>query len=785
VRRITAPFFALSAIVLLSAPAGAQPRESGAGHGGPAGERAWRRAAASARAMAARRSASEGRGDPAIQETARIERVSVAPRLEDYLGGSPPPGSRAVGQFVQREPGDGVPASQRTDAYLSYDDDHLYVVFVCHDSEPDKIRARRTRREGFGGDDVVGVVLDTFHDRRRSYVFLVNPLGIQMDGVATEGQNDDYTFDTLWRSEGRVTSFGYVVWISLPFKSLRFPATGTQTWGMALGRIIPRNNETSFWPYITRRIAGFGQQFATLEGLERISPGRNIQFIPYAAFAGARFLETEGPSFETDADGRAGLDAKVVVKDAFTIDAALNPDFSQIESDEPQVTINQRFEVFFPERRPFFIENASYFDLPIQLFFSRRIADPQFGGRLTGKSGGWAIGALTSDDRAPGRRVGASSPVFGDRTGTAVIRAQRDFGEQSGIGFLGTSRDFADSFSRVVSVDGRVKLHTNWVVNGQIALSRTAALDGVAATGSALQAAVTRSGRTFEYAARYRDIDPGFRAPLGFVQRVDMRELEQNVDYNWRPARGPVVRFGPDLVARAIWNHDGRLEDWLVSPDFNVEMKGQTFAGVDYRESFERFEGLEFRKRSVEPSVTTSWLRWLSISGSYTWGSEINYFPAAGLEPFLGRARQASLGVTLRPLPPLRLDATYLFSGLAVRSERPIVGEAPGSRIFSNHILRSRVNYQFTRALSMRTIVDYGAVLPNAALVDLTQDKRFTADVLFTYLLNPGTALYVGYTDRYENLRIDPLEGGLTRVSSPFQSVGRQVFVKASYLLRF
>jgi hypothetical protein len=167
------------------------------------------------------------------------------------------------------------------------------------------------------------------------------------------------------------------------------------------------------------------------------------------------------------------------------------------------------------------------------------------------------------------------------------------------------------------------------------------------------------------------------------------------------------------------------------------------------------------------------------------WGSEINYFPAAGLEPFLGRARQASLGVTLRPLPPLRLDATYLFSGLAVRSERPIVGEAPGSRIFSNHILRSRVNYQFTRALSMRTIVDYGAVLPNAALVDLTQDKRFTADVLFTYLLNPGTALYVGYTDRYENLRIDPLEGGLTRVSSPFQSVGRQVFVKASYLLRF
>jgi hypothetical protein len=714
-----------------------------------------------------------------------ISRVSEPPRLEDYLNGAPPGAARPITGFVQREPGDGVPASQRTAAYLSYDDDHLYVVFVCHDRQPDQVRARRTRREGFMGDDAVGIVLDTFHDKRRAYIFLVNPLGIQLDGITAEGQDDDYSFDTLWRSEGALTPFGYVVWMAVPFKSLRFPAGADQTWGVALGRIIPRANETSFWPQITRRVAGFIQQFATLEGLERISPGRNIQLIPYGAFAGARFLEPARTAYESEADGRVGLDAKLVVKDAFTVDMALNPDFGHVESDEPQVTINQRFEVFFPERRPFFIENATYFEAPIQLFFSRRVADPQFGGRITGKVGGWALGAIAVDDRAPGRPSVADTSASDGRAGIAVVRAQRDFGEQSSVGLFVTSRDFADSFSRLGSMDGRVKLGANWIVIGQAAFGRTSDVGAEARTGSALFASVRRDGRQFQYSATYEDIDPGFRAPLGFVRRVDIRQISQRIEYNWRPAGGRVVSFGPNLIARANWDHAGQLQDWLVSPDFSLEPKGQTFVGIDHRQEMELFEGIEFRKRSTEIGARSDWLRWVSLAAAYTWASEINFFPAEGITPFLGSARTAQAGVTLRPFPPLRIDQTYLFSGLAVRDrvpQRPGVRE--GAEVFRNHILRSRVNYQFTRELSMRAIVDSAAVLPNAALVDLARRKDVTADVLFTYLLNPGTALYVGYTDRYESF--DSLGAGTAApLSPPFRSVGRQVFVKASYLFRF
>jgi Domain of unknown function (DUF5916) len=723
-------------------------------------------------------------GSAKAQPTTPISRVSEPPRLEDYVNGVPPPGGAlAITEFLQREPGDGVPASQQTAAYLSYDDEHLYVVFVCHDEQPDQVRARRTRREGFIGDDAVGIILDTFHDKRRAYIFLVNPMGIQLDGVTAEGRDDDYTFDTLWRSEGRLTPFGYIVWMAVPFKSLRFPAGADQTWGLALGRIIPRANETSFWPQITRRVAGFIQQFATLEGLERISPGRNIQLIPYGAFAGARFRDLERTALQSDVDIRIGLDAKLVVKDAFTVDMALNPDFSQVESDEPQVTINQRFEVFFPERRPFFIENATYFEAPIQLFFSRRVADPQFGGRITGKTGGWALGAIAVDDRAPGRRPVAGMPASNRRAGAVVVRAQRDFGEQSNMGLFMTSGDFADSFSRMGSLDGRVKLGANWIVIGQAAFGRTADLNAEALTGSALLASVSRDGRQFEYSASYEDIDPGFRAPLGFVQRVDMRQIEQRIEYNWRPAGRRVVSFGPNLITRTLWDHAGQLQDWLVSPDFSLELTRQTFVEIDHRQEMVRFEGIEFRKRSTQVGIRSEWLRSLSVTADYTWASEINFDPAEGIKPFLGTARTAEVGVTLRPFAPLRIDQTYLFSGLTVRDrvpERPDVRQ--GSEVFRNHILRSRVNYQFTRELSMRAIVDYAAVLPNVALVDLERRKDVTADVLFTYLLNPGTAVYVGYTDRYESF--DPA-GAAGPPLPPFQSGGRQVFVKASYLFRF
>ncbi|HEX6973775.1 MAG TPA: carbohydrate binding family 9 domain-containing protein, partial [Vicinamibacterales bacterium] len=249
-----------------------------------------------------------------------IPRAATPPTLADYLDGVPRPDEAAVTTFVQREPGDGVPASQKTEAYVSYDSTHLYVIFVARDDDPSQVRASLARRENFGNDDFVGIILDTFHDRRNSYLFICNPLGVQLDGVNTDGEDDDYSFDTVWASEGRRTDFGFVVRMAIPFKSLRFASAPEQEWGIAFARAIRRNNETSFWPYLTRRIASIAQQLATARGVRDISPGRNMQVIPYGAFAGARFLDEERPAFVTDTEGRAGLDGKFVIKDAFTLD---------------------------------------------------------------------------------------------------------------------------------------------------------------------------------------------------------------------------------------------------------------------------------------------------------------------------------------------------------------------------------------------------------------------------------------------------------------------------------
>jgi hypothetical protein len=714
--------------------------------------------------------------------TITIPRVTVPPAIDDYRDGSPRPGEVAVNTFTQREPSDGVPASQQTEAYLSYDDHHLYVIFVARDRQPGLVRASLTRREGFENDDWVGIMLDTFRDRRRAYLFIVNPLGVQLDGVNTDGEQDDYTYDTVWESQGRLTDFGYVVRIAIPFKSLRFSGMPEQEWGIGLARTIVRNNETSFWPYVTARVSGIAQQLATARGLRDISPGRNVQFIPYAAFAGARFLDAETPDYVTDADGRAGVDAKFVLKDAFTFDLTFNPDFSQVESDEPQVTINQRFEVFFPEKRPFFIENASYFETPINLFFSRRIADPQGGIRATGKSGGWALAGLAIDDRAPGRQLAPAAPGYHDRTGIAVIRAQRDLPDQSAIGLLATTRNFASDDSQVFAIDGRYRLSDTWVLTGQAAVSTTTSLDGERATGPALSLELDRTGRSWGAFFRYDDFSPDFKTTLGFVPRVDMRRFRPFVRYTWFPDRAGFVSIRPELSGGMLWDHQGTLQDWDVNSELQVELKGQTELEVGYERSMERFADVEFEKDALSFRFETAWLKWLALSAGFDRGQEINFFPSQEVRPFLANGIETDASLTLKPLAQLRIDQVYLFTRLGVRETLPIAPR--GQVIVTNHIWRSRASYQFTRRLSLRAIVDYSAVLPESRLIDLEREKRFTADLLGTFMVNPWTALYVGYNDGYGNMALDTTTGELRPTDSPFHSVGRQIFVKLSYLFR-
>jgi len=720
----------------------------------------------------------------------RLSRTSSPPRLEDYVRGARGEDHVCVSDFRQREPGDGVPVSLETTACLSYDRHHLYIVFICKD-DPAKVRARLSRREAIFEDDIVGVVLDTFRDRRRAYLFLANPLGIQADGITGEGQEDDYSFDTLWYSDGRLTEDGFIVWMAIPFRSLRFPSARTQTWGIALGRIIPRLNEQAFWPYITRRVAGFLQQLATLEGVEDISPGRNGQVIPYGAFAAARFLDIPGvggPRWRAEVEGRGGADAKFVLRDAFTLDLTVNPDFSQVESDDPQVTLNQRFEVFFPEKRPFFLENAGFFQTMENLFFSRRIVDPQFGARLTGKAGRWALGALASDDRAPGRSVALTDPAYGRRAAIGVLRVQREFAEQSSAGVLLTHRSFGAHSNSVLSFDTLLRLGPNWTFTGQVMRSFTRSDDG-RSSGPAYSLDLSYSGRHFFYSGEYVDRSPRFRSSLGFIRRVDVRQTEHFVRYRWFREGKRVQRFGPNLFTLANWDRRGRLQDWILSVGFQAQFAGPTEVSFRRSESFELFRDRGFRKHETSVSASTAWLRWLSLGGGYRFGRGINFYPASGLEPFSATTSDAGAEVTLRPTSQLRVSQVYLYSRLGTHGgslppeAQKLAPHGERVSVFNNHLLRMKASYQFTRALSLRTILDYAAVLPNPALVSAEREKRFTVDVLLTYLVNPWTAFYVGYTDRLENLLGD--SSGWRRGGAPARSTGRQVFVKFSYLFRF
>jgi hypothetical protein len=552
-----------------------------------------------------------------------------------------------------------------------------------------------------------------------------------------------------------------------------------------VGRFIPRNNEQSFWPYNTRKVEGFTQQLAKLEGLEGISPGRNLQLIPYGAFSAGRFRDATGsaPRLLTFNEARVGLDAKVVLRDALTLDAAVNPDFSQVESDEPQVTVNRRFEVFFPEKRPFFIENAGFFQTPVNLFFSRRIGDPQFGARLTGKLGRWALGALLADDRGPGDRVAETDPAAGKRARFLIARANREWGKQSTIGAIYAERDFFGGFNRTGGLDFRWKTGKNWVATGQALASSTRGSDGSYLAGPAYQTSLFRSGRKFSFLTGYSDYSPGFRTQTGFLPRSDVRSAYGAAEYRFRPEGKRLISWGLGSGFDVNFDHQGARLEWSADNRLSWEFRGNTYIGVVAISSRERLRPQDYSTLAANQDYSSqvygaffdsSHFKKASIGVSLRKGQAINFAASPGQAPFLANSTSARASLTLRPISPLRIDNTYLLARLLDRG--------PGrAAIFNNHIVRSKWNWQFTRELSVRVILQYSTLLANPAFTSQTATKSVNADFLITYLLNPGTALYAGYNGNLQNL--DP--SGALRTRSSFIQDGRVFFVKASYLLRF
>ncbi len=749
-----------------------------------------------------------------------IPRVDRPPTLEDFLEMKPGPAVEGklakVDDFRQTRPSDGKPGTERTEAYIGYDDKNLYVVFVAFDSEPKKLRARLVNRENWVDqhgamlDDGVSVSLDTFNDQRRGYIFQANAYGVQWDGLYSDANGFDESFDTVWGSRGKITTQGFVIWFAIPFKSLRFSSASEQTWGILLNRDLPRKSEVVFWPYTPPNVQGFFRPAASMKGLKDISPGRNMQFIPYGALRAFRALDTRDPLAPAFAGRRAefnaGLDSKFVFKDSLVLDLTVNPDFSQVESDEPQITTNERFEVFFPEKRPFFLENASYFQTPINLLFTRRIADPQFGARLTGKMGRYAFGALFADDQSPGRQVVSSDPLRDQRAYFGVVRVSRDLFKSSSIGLLYVDREFSGdlagrslsnipisaraNFNRVGGVDGRLQFSQSWVALFQAVASSTKFLDGTRIAGPAYQASLSRRGRKFNGGVSYADYSPGFETLPGFVPRKDVRALSGEASYRWWPERR-LHSWGPNFTVERVWDHSGTRLNWIVLSELTFNFAAQSSFTLFYAPENELFRpqdfpgiasNLDFHRTTRGFSFSTSVLKQATLSGEFRFGQRVNIDPPAGQPPELVRRSSGNVTLTLRPVFRLRIDNTYLLFRLTDRANQ--------LSVFNNHIIRSKWNWQFNRELSLRVILQYNALLANQVNTSLETTKQFNADILFTYLPHPGTALYVGYNSDLQNLDVTPC--GLSATCSTqvvrtnrFLNDARGFFAKFSYLFRF
>jgi len=728
--------------------------------------------------------------------TIAIPRIDIAPKLEDFVEMKPSPAFEgklaSVSGLIQRVPTDGAPSTQRTDVYLGYDSKNLYAIFVAFDTEPSKIRARLSRREDIFDDDSVEIMLDTFHDHRRAYSFLVNPMGVQADALWTEDVGFDFSFDTIWESKAKLTERGYLVWMAIPFRSLRFASNDPQTWGIILNRGLPRSNEDTFWPPYSSRIQGRLNQEGAVTGLSSISPGRNLQFIPYGIFRSFRELDLRDPNRpvfdQRHAYGRLGLDAKSVLKDKFVLDATINPDFSQVESDEPQVTVNQRFEVLFPEKRPFFLENSNYFNTPINLVFTRRIVDPKYGLRLTGKDGPWAVGLLMADDASAGETIPRSDPNASKHAYFGIGRVSYDLGRQSNVGAIFTDREFAGSYNRVGGIDGRLTLNTNWVTTFQGVVSSTLNTDGTYQAGPAAEVTAQRQGLHFTYNFDYSDRSNGFVTEPGFDPQPDIHNIVQHFQYTFRREGSTLISWAPIFDTYETFDHGGNHLNSGFSPAMQVELKGQTYITLLYAKEMELLRPKDFAvlpannryvRHTTEVTVNTNYYRAVSLKMDVRWGTRINYDAPTGQIPFLAGRTSVNTTLTVRPSRKLRVDNTYILFRLHDRMG--------GVGSMNNHIIRSKLNYQFTRALSFRFIGQYNSLLTNPTFTSLQTAKDFNADFLVTYLLRPSTAIYVGYNTNRENL-LNPLaadiDGNLLR-GPRYINDGRNFFVKASYLLRF
>ena len=551
--------------------------------------------------------------------------------------------------------------------------------------------------------------------------------------------------------------------MAIPFKSLRYPERGPgepHRWGFQIVRTIFGKDEADVWSPVSRGMAGFLTQMGLLDGLTNLSTSRNLEIMPTVTAIRYGSLDAATGAFDEATQPEGAVNVKYGVTPNLTADFTYNPDFSQIESDTPQIEVNQRFPLFYPELRPFFLEGQEVFTVPgqVNLLHTRTIVDPRYGGKLTGKVGNTTLGVLVANDEAPGRRDDLPLDAVGKTSQVFVGRARYDLYAESSLGVMATGREFLDAYSRVAAVDGRFRLGRTSSLTMLYAGSQHRDEDGAERTGPTAHVAYNRQGRNLSYGASFDSVDPDFRTDTGFLQRVDTRTARANAAWRWWPDN-LVINWGPFASYGRIYDFGGILQDEQSSLGARATLANGIITVFNVNQDVERYGGIDFRKRSAFIGGGASASRKLSFGGFLNWGDQIRY----GDDPFLGRSVNTTVFANLRPTSRLSADLTLITS----RLHDPMTE----AQVFDVKILRTFTTYQITNRLALRNIMEYNSL-----------NRTLGANVLFTYRVNAGTVFFVGYDDHYrQGSLIDEARFPTTAL----RQTNRAFFTKLSYLFRY
>lgn len=657
-------------------------------------------------------------------------------------------------------PGDNIPALVRTECLLVYDRDYLYVGFRCYDPDPKSIRAHLMDRDDTDRliqDDHVVIMIDPFNDERRGFQFRVNPLGVQADANFSELEGyEDFSWDAIWNSKGQITDWGYSVEIALPFNQLRFPKTkAIQTWGFSAERSYPRNVRHRLISHKRERhITCVLCQVNKITGIEGISPGYNLEFDP--TLTANRTDQRESIPSGSMAEGKIKADPGLTTRWGITpnliLNATINPDFSQVEADVAQLEVNTRFALRYPEKRPFFLEGADFFLTPIEAVFTRTVADPAGGVKLTGKVGRNAIGFFTTYDRINNllfpSNQGSLSTSLDEGVWGGVFRFRHDVGQGSAVGALYTGRLSDNYANHVAGVDGFFRLSQTKTVRFQYLHSETKYAREIGQSfqqpyrsyggGEAIFGEFSHRGRNWLYNFSYEARSPLFRADFGYVPRVDLQLFKGLVARVFWGEKGDWfnrLHFGLSALEGYTWNWN--LTDRQVSLFGNYMGPWQSQVNLEFNATREFYRGQYFDLTQV-----VSFLEVKPVSGVRfflmgVYGDGVDY----------NNIRKAT---SLRVIPliegsigsHLNINAQHAFEKLSLA----------GQKIYVANLSQVKFIYNFNVRTFVRLIFQYLDMDRNPALyttpVSPTNQTFFT-QFLFSYKLNPQTVLFLGYSDNY------------------------------------